>query len=163
MPSKEKPEPKEKDYELYAQELLELLFSQAPETKELDEMCATEFGLTASQRVLKYIGITLIGGHHLNVLAGYEFLNTGAAKDASPYVGVCPQCSNVFNRKYPGQRCCSNECGEKYFPKVEPKVPEYGDMFEKALEEQAAAILQAEIVPELEPRPAALPTSPAIR
>jgi hypothetical protein len=126
-----------------AQFLLDQIYQIDPSWKERDEACATEHGLSPAQRILKYVALVLDQGLHLNLLAGYDFIEPGALADPEhPLVvtmkGKCPECGAPFDRKWPGQICCSNECGAKHFPPVQYKTPAYDESFEKALEEQVS-------------------------
>lgn len=130
-------------FDAAAQQILNLIYEIDPTWQERDEMCASEWGLTPAQRVVKYVGMVLDQGLHLNLLQGYEFLEPGTAPNPqnptqiSAMMGTCPQCQKEFKRQVPGQICCSNECGWKYFPKPEPKKPEFDDAFNAWIEQQA--------------------------
>lgn len=154
-----------------AQRFLDQLFAIDPSWKQRDEACAVEEGLSPAQRVLKYIALVLDQGLHLNALAGYDFVEPGAAANPDrPLIqgmkGICPVGDHPFDRKYPGQVCCREEHAREHFPPTVAKTPQYDDSFEKALAEQNAA--EADRMAGMVNQPsgrggAALPTSPSIR
>lgn len=121
------------DLDEAATALFEMLWEQDPTWQDRDQSCADEQGLSPGQRMLKYVAIVLDQGLHLNLLEGYSFVEPGISKPGEymvPMHGECPQCHKEFGRKFPGQVCCSNECGEAYFPKPSQKGPDYGPAFE---------------------------------
>lgn len=136
--------PPEGSIDAIAQRLLDLVYTVDPTFQERDLMCAQEWGLTPAQRAVKYIGIVLDRQMHMEILAGYDFLEPGnvatspAVTTGNANIGKCPQCEKEFERKVPGQICCSNECGEKYFPKPQRKEPEFTQQFNEFIESQLA-------------------------
>lgn len=126
-----------------ALKLLEILFAQEPAWEERDRDLAQEWGLSPAERVLKCCALVYDQQLHMNMVHGYEFLEAGAKSVGQPETSLmarmeaeCPQCHKTFTRKVPGQICCSNECGDAYFPKPERKEPVFDDNFERFIESQ---------------------------
>lgn len=121
-----------------AQRFFDLLFEIDPTWRERDEACAAEWELSAAQRLLKYAAIVLDQQLHLNLLNGYDFLEPESrnGKMVAPMSAECPQCHHEFKRAFPGQVCCSNECGDKYFPAPTRKTYELPPDFQEHLKAQ---------------------------
>jgi hypothetical protein len=138
-PTVEPPAPKG-SLDAAAQTLLDALYKVDPTWEERDRACAAETMLTPAQRLLKYVGLVLDRQLQMDGLSGYDFLEPGAQPSGqlvSSTRAECPQCHKDFERKVPGQICCSNECGDLYHPKPKPKVPEFQDEFNRFIESQA--------------------------
>jgi hypothetical protein len=112
-----------------AQAILDVLYPYDPVFKERDMMLSAEQGLSASQRVLRYCAVTLEQNRHLDALSGYDFIQgkprvqdfeINHLGEATCAYEKCDKGENgarkTFRPQYPGQACCSNECGNAHFP-----------------------------------------------
>lgn len=126
-----------------AQRLLNVVYSIDPAWEQRDSEVANEWGLSPAQRVIRYCMLIFDQQLHQNVVHGYDFAEIGVIPAGNNEMNLaarmeaeCPQCHKTFTRKVPGQICCSNECGDAYFPKPERKEPVFDDNFEHFIESQ---------------------------
>lgn len=126
-----------------AQRILDVVYSIDPAWEQRDSEVANEWGLSPAQRVIRYCMLIFDQQLHQNVVHGYDFAEIGAIPAVNAEMNLaarmeaeCPQCHKTFTRKVPGQICCSNECGDAYFPKPERKEPVFDDNFERFIESQ---------------------------